>query len=307
MELHNLHTIVDGLESLSAIEKEHPVLGKQLFNFVTEVSECCDLAYNRLSRALGNVRNLSSQSTKKQVESVATEINEAPDSKWFKEVAGICNQLAVLASRHQKDFSSQLEYTSPFGDNWKDSHDKMTLPRYSAHYKIAPLFSLLEKQERQLKDDIRDVVSNVQSKLGDAKDSGNFQDVRNYALEVQKEISQSLDEIKQISYQLKGTSKDGATIILTPEKIAENALRRPERILILNMFFILVTICAGATIFQYLQIYQFILVTGFSITVVIVLNAFYLKTIDKLSEESFLKLIQLALLKFFAPITKSKS
>lgn len=307
MELHNLHTIVDGLESLSAIEKEHPVLGKQLFDFVNEVSGSCELAYDRLSQALGKVRNLSSQSTKKEIDDTIKEINEAPDSKWFKEVAGICDQLAALALRHQSDFHSQLRYTSPFGENWENSKENMSSPRYAAHYKIAPLFSLLEKQERQLKDDIRRVVSNVQSKLSDAKDNGNFQDLRNYAFEVQNEISKCIDEIKRISYQIKGTSSDGSSIILTPEKIAENALRRPERVLILNMFFLIVVISVGATIFQFLKVYQFILLTSFAITIVIVINALYLRTIDKLSEENFLKLLQLALLKFFAPITKKKS
>ena len=139
-----------------------------------------------------------------------------------------------------------------------------------------------------------------------SRENGDFQELRKYALDVQNEISQCIDGIKKISYQIKGTSSDGSTIILTPEKIAENALRRPERVLILNMFFILVAISVGATIFQFLTIYQFILVAGFAITIVIVLNAFYLRTIDKLSEESFLKLLQLALLKFFAPITKKK-
>ncbi|MEX6690034.1 hypothetical protein QTN47_21170 [Danxiaibacter flavus] len=169
MELYNLHTIVDGLESLAAIEKEHPVIGKQLFDFVNEVNSCCEMAYNRLSQALGNVRNLSSQSTKKKVDDVIGQINEAPDSKWFKEVAGICDQLAVLASRHQSDFSLQLQYTSSFGDNWEDAKDKMISTHYSAHYKIAPLFSLLEQHERQLKDDIRGLYSMFKVNLAQQK------------------------------------------------------------------------------------------------------------------------------------------
>lgn len=302
MELKNLHTIVEGLESLSAIEKEHPVLGKKLFDFVNEVSSCCEIAYNRLSRALGNVRNLSTKSSESEINDVVKQITKVPDSEWFKEVAGICDQLAALADRYESDFNSQLGYTSSFGENWQDSQGKMDTVRYSSHYKIAPLFSLLQKHERQLKDDIRYVVSNIQTKLAHSKEKGNYDELRNYAQQVQSEISYNIDEIKKISYQIKGTSEEGISAILTPEKVAEKALQKPERVLIFNMLFVLIALLIGATVFQYLSVYQFILVTGFAITVVIVLNAFYLRTIDKLSEEGFLKLIQLAVLKFFAPL-----
>jgi hypothetical protein len=44
--------------------------------------------------------------------------------------------------------------------------------------------------------------------------------------------------------------------------------------------------------------------SGGDLTAVIVVNAFYLRTIDKLSEKGFLTLMQLALLKFFAPLTR---
>jgi hypothetical protein len=61
----------------------------------------------------------------------------------------------------------------------------------------------------------------------------------------------------------------------------------------------------GATVLQVLAFYQFVLLSGFTLTAVIVLNAFYLRTIDKLSDESFLKLIELAILKFFAPLARA--
>ena len=65
-----------------------------------------------------------------------------------------------------------------------------------------------------------------------------------------------------------------------------------------------VALTLAATVFQFLAVYQFILATGFAITAVIAVNALYLRSIDKLSEENFLKLMQLALLKFFAPLTR---
>jgi hypothetical protein len=304
MELVNLRTIVEGLDSLAEIEKEHPKLGRQLLDFTTRVSDCCERAYDRLSEALATVRGLSSRPTQQEVESVLKKLNDAPSSKWFKDVAGICDQLAALAEEFEAPIGEQLRYTSSFGENYEQASKDMTAPRYAAHYKIAPLLSLLQKHERQLKDDIRAIVARLQAKLGPAKDTGNVEDARAYALGVQREVSESLDHIKKLSLRIAGSSTDGASAILTPSEIAETALRRPERVLILNMFFVFLVVVLGATAFQYVAVYQFVLITGFAITAVTVVNALYLKSIDKLSEESFLKLMQLALLKFFAPLTR---
>lgn len=87
---------------------------------------------------------------------------------------------------------------------------------------------------------------------------------------------------------------------------AEKVLQTPERMLILSMFFLVFIFSLGAFAFHFLKAHQFILVTGFALTAVIVVNAFYLRTVDKLSEKGFLTLMQLALLKFFAPFTKRK-
>ena len=159
----------------------------------------------------------------------------------------------------------------------------MSAPRYAAHYKIAPLLSLLQQNERELKDDLRKTVAIIQTKLGPAKDTGNVEEARDYALAVQEEISHSIDQIKKLSLQIAAGSSIGVSAVLTPAEIAEDALRRPERVLILNMFFVALVVALGATAFQFLEVYQFILVTGFAVTAVTVINALYLRTIDKLS------------------------
>ena len=254
MELRNLHVIVEGLESLSAIEREHPVLGKQLFDFVDSVGGCCEKAYDRLSKALSNVRTLSSHSTVEEINYVVKEMNQAPNSKWFKDVAGICDRLAALASNHKNDFEQQISYADNSRKNLENSPNNPSSPLYEASYKISMLFSSLQRHEGDLKDDIRYVMYNVQSMLSEAKESGNYENVRNYSINLQKDIAKNVDEISKICNQIKGT-KDVQTI-LAPEQIAENALRTPERMLILNMFFLVVLLSVGATIFQFLKIYQ---------------------------------------------------
>jgi hypothetical protein len=304
MELIHLKEIVDGLDSLAAIEKEHPALGAQLLKFVQEVRDCCKQAYDRLSIALGTVRNLPSKPSQKQIDSVCATINAAADSQWFKQVSGICDRLAALATAFEGPMMEQIRYTSPFGENWEQSSKGLDSPRFAAHYRITPLFSLLQKHERELKDDIRNAIAVIQTKLGPAKSTGDVEDARAYALAIQQEISQSIDEITKLSYQIAGGSSINA--ILTPSEIAEQSLQRPERVLILNMFFVAVALSLGAAAFQVIQFYQFVLVSGFTLTAVIVINAFYLRTIDKLSEASFLQLIELAILKFFAPLTRRR-
>lgn len=303
MELVNLRTIVEGLDSLAEIEKENPKLGTELLRFTNTISNACEHAYLRLSYALGQVRGLPSRPSQQEILTVLSTLNEAPNSQWFRDVSGICNQLAVLAEEFEAPIHEQLNYTNPFGENYEHAVKDITAPRYHAHYKIAPLFSLLQRQERDLKDDIRKIVAVLQTKLGPAKDTMDVEDARDYALAVQNEISENIDQIKKISLVIADGSKNGSTIVLTPEEIAEAALQRPVSVLLLNMFFLCFVVVLGATVFQYLTVYQFILVTGFAITTVIIINALYLRTIDKLNEENFLKLMHLALLKFFSPLT----
>jgi hypothetical protein len=100
--------------------------------------------------------------------------------------------------------------------------------------------------------------------------------------------------------------KPDGTIVMEGEKkqVAEDALRTPERVLLFNMTLLVVLLGLGATALQYLTLTAFVLLTGFILSAVVVVNAFYLRSIDKLRDESFMELIKLALLKFFAPLTR---
>lgn len=172
--------------------------------------------------------------------------------------------------------------------------------QWDAYQNISSLLYALGQHEATLKDDIRNIVAHMQAKLGVAT-SGNVEEARSYALEVQREISMINDQINMLCLKISGGSSGGDAEVLA---VAERALRRPERVLMLNALFVFVAVALGAAVFQVLAVYQFVLVTGFAITAVVVLNALYLRSIDALSEESFLKLMQLALLKFFAPLTR---
>jgi hypothetical protein len=306
MELGNLQLVVAGLNSLGDLEKQqHPVLGAQLLTFVKEIRNCCNEAYGRLSDALGFVLKLPAKPSEKQLEDVSTILSDAPNSDWFKNVSGICDRLAALATTFEPQLRRQMDYAV------RTTYDPANLPagqtaasQYQEFVYLEGLLTLLKRHEGELKDDMRHAVGNMLAKLGDARSSGTTAEAKAYAMAIQEEIAASSDAIAKISYQIEGGSSKGAEALLTPEKMAENALRTPERMLILSMFFVILLFALGAFSFRFLQFYQFVLVTGFSLTTVIVVNAFYLRNIGKLSELNFLKLMELALLKFFAPLTR---
>jgi len=88
--------------------------------------------------------------------------------------------------------------------------------------------------------------------------------------------------------------------------IAETALRRPERVLILNMVLVVVLLLLGAAVLNVIQPFMFPILTAFVLTVTVVVNAFYLRSLGQISEKNFLRLMELALLKFFAPFAQKR-
>jgi len=321
MELCHLRELIEGLDSLAAVEEHNPVLGLKLKHFVSEVEDCCEIAYDNFSQALGKVRSLPSKPTVAEIDSLCNLLNGASSSKWFKKVNNICARLAALASEYKPSLTEQIRYASQHPAKVTsvrepvDDDDVGGPPDDGDTVRLSRLLSLLEMHEASLQTDIARVTAKLQTMLGPAKSTGdedddeidsattrNVEGARAYSLSVQDEISTDMEAIHNLSAHIKGGGSGGAEAILESE--AAKALQRPERVLILNMFFVVVALSLGATAIHFLNLRQFVLITSFALTSVVVLNAFYLKSIDKLSEAGFLKLMQLALLKFFAPLAR---
>jgi hypothetical protein len=60
MELWALQSIAEGTASLAELEKKHPILGRNLKNFVATVDRCCRDAYERVAASLDDVLTLPS-------------------------------------------------------------------------------------------------------------------------------------------------------------------------------------------------------------------------------------------------------
>lgn len=286
MELWALQSIATGTVSLAELEEKHPILGRNFKDFVTTINRCCRDAYQRFSTCLDDVLTLPLDASEQMRANVVQNLRAASDSAWFREVAGICDDLAAVANTYDAQIRHHID----------DQEESSVNKRQT----LQMLLIILHKHEGDLKSDIRNAVDRLKMEIADSR----IADARQRALSLKDEIDRYLTLINGVATKITGSSKDGANESLTKEQIAEAALRTPERVLILNMAIVVILLIVGATVLQYVSIIAFPLLTGFILTAVTVLNAFHLRSIDKLREESFLELMKLALLKFFAPLAR---
>lgn len=284
MELWAFQQITEGMDSLAQLEEVNPVLGKKLKDFVDRVSRCCVVAYERFSSSLDSVLTLPLHPDESQRSAVLGVLRAASDSSWFRDVARICDELAAVANTYDADLRRQAE-------NQREGDGR---------YSIRMLLEILHMHEGSLKDDIRSVVDTLKTEIA----TDRIEDARQRALRIKGEIASYVTRITGTATRIAGSSRDGAQAVLSKEEVAETALRRPERILVFNAGMVVLLLIVGATVLRFVSIFAFPVLTAFVITVIIVLNALYLRSIDKLSEENFIELMRLALLKFFAPLSR---
>jgi hypothetical protein len=287
MELWALQTIAEGTVSLAELERNHPILGRNFKGFVSTINRCCRDAYQRFSSCLDDVLTLPNAPSDAQKAAVIKKLRDASDSEWFRDVARVCDDLAAVANTYDADIKKHASDLQ--GDG---SQKRQTL---------LMLLAILHKHEGDLKQDIRQAVDHLKMNISDSK----IAEARQRAMTIKDEIDRNLTRINGVAVQITGSSTDGASEVLTKDQIAEAALQRPERVLLLNMAMVVILLILGATVLQYVSLLAFPLLTGFVLTAVIVLNAFYLRSIDELREEPFMELMKLALLKFFTPLTRS--
>jgi hypothetical protein len=285
VELYALQRIAEGTASLAALEQEHPILGRNLKDFVTTVNRCCRDAYERFATCLDDVLTLPAEPSEAAKGAVLKKLKDASDSAWFRDVARICDDLAAVANTYDGDIRKHID------DLEYDESERISL---------SELLTILHKHEGDLKEDIRRAVDALKVDISDSK----IKKARRRALTIKDEIVSNLTRINGVATRITGSTADGANEVLTKQRIAEAALRRPERVLVFNGAMVVVLLILSATVLQFISLWAFPLLTGFVLTSVIVMNAFYLRSIDKLREEPFMELMKLALLKFFAPLTR---
>src|SRR5262245_25742651 len=173
MKLQALQNIADGIVSLAELERKHPVLGRNFKDFVDTINHCCRKAYKRLSTCLDDVLKLPSNPSDRARNKVLKKLLKASDSKWFRDVAFICDDLAAVATKYDKDIRKHISDLQGGPTEQCDS--------------LFRLLTILHKHEGDLKDDIRRVVDRLKVDLADSK----IAEARQRALTIKDEIAKT--------------------------------------------------------------------------------------------------------------------
>jgi hypothetical protein len=205
MELRALEAIARGVETLADLERENPRLGGDLARFVKTVRDCCDEAYGNLSQKLQLVRNLPDNPSDPQLKHVQSDLYAAGDSAWFRDVARICDRLAVVADGFRSAIEDQGRYA--------EEHSNVAIEKVErkASWDLWSLIGTLDKHEGELKRDIRNAIANVQEELG----RGNLDEARSRAKTIQEQIDFLNSQISQTANRITGTSTTGLRKLLT--------------------------------------------------------------------------------------------
>src|SRR5471030_2105494 len=196
MELWALQNIADGTFSLAELERQHPILGRNLKDFVTTVNRCCRDAYQRFSICLDDVLTLSIEATETEKAAVLQKLRNASDSEWFRDVARICDDLAALAKTYDSDIQRHIE----------EHLESDSTKRHS----LMMLLLILHKHEGDLKRDIRQAVDGLKTDITDSQ----IVAARRRAEIIKNEIDRNLTRINGIAVGITGSTGDGASEFL---------------------------------------------------------------------------------------------
>lgn len=193
MELFALQSIAAGITSLAELERTDPVLGAKLNEFVARVNDACRTAYDRFSRHLDDVLTLPSNPTGDEVKLVLTQLRDASDSHWFKDVAGICDNLAALANKYDADLRQHLDLARNRGT--VEQRGSLNL-----------FLEVLHRHEGDLIRDIRNCADALKIDLSE----GRIPDAKDRAKRIKDEIATTLTRINGVALTIAGSSTGGA-------------------------------------------------------------------------------------------------
>lgn len=284
MRLPQLLRVINRIETLAELEKIDPVVAGNLKDFIEKVTEYCQSMADQHEVLFNKTMTLSDDASKRHVDDVIESVYSAESISTERSLSRICRDLELIAEEFDKSAcEAGLEVS-----------EKSSLLRLVATLHVTPLafYNAFDELAYRVIGALRE------GKIGEARTS---------AREAKAEIRTLLSRVNKASSQIIGSSSDGANLFLTKSQVVENALRRPERVLLLNMSLLIVLFILGATALQYVSLVAFPLLAAFVLASVVVVNAIYLRGIGQLGEESFMGLMKLALLNFFAPLARSSA
>lgn len=280
--VHRLGTELSSLAQESAA-LENGELARSVAKFVTEVADEVDKAFGDVHDVLREIAFLSPASeSAEEVNRIQSRLAATYSREKFKNVLEICARLDTLAHDYRNNIQPYLQVG----------------PHHSE------LFWLLEKHEGSFIYTIRSAVDEVQTLLDTYSKNKDLTDARARARKGLRELEAGLAEVIRAKQRVIGSLPGGTTMLLEG-KIADRILRDSPwfsgSFYLATTLILLtaLTIVAGNT-----RPLAFPFVTVAAFAGLTIIGAFQLKNDGRLSEASFVHLLDLAMRRVLLPLSK---
>ncbi len=283
--LNDLGTDIDNVISV-AQASSNKKLQTDVLNFVIGVGKEVDKAFSDVHKLLGEIAFLKpSELTEDKVIDLQKNLTDTYSRDKFKKVKKICDALKKLANRFHADIEPHL--TAAGG-----------VPNSSQ------LFWMLESHEGSFIHIIHHEIDEIVRLLDDYKTVHNIDAARTRARQAQKDLAEAMNHVMTASNKMIGALPNGSSLLLN-KSVADEVLRKSPwfsgafYLVVAVVLLTALTIVAGNV-----NPLMFPLVVGGAFAGLTLVGAFQLKNDDRLSEISFMKLVDLALRRVILPLSQ---
>lgn len=285
----NINRLAKEMDNLAVVAKSshNPELQKEVQSFVESVKKEVDKGFADVHQILAEVAYLKdSEVNQDKIRELQKGLSDTYAKDKFKNLLQICDRLHVLAERYR---------------------DKIE-PFVKSEFQLdnsSQLFWLLHKHEGAFMYTIKNALNQIVASLEEYKQPQDYNQTRQLARSAQIELQDILDKVVNTSHRFQGSLSGGTLDLLQTKKVADNVLKNSPLFSLscyLGATIILLTaltIVAGNTSPK-----SFTIITLATYTGLIIIGALQLRNDNKLKEENFLKLINLAMLRVYLPFSK---
>jgi hypothetical protein len=263
-------------------------LTRDVARFVVAVAEEVSQAFSDFHETLREIAFLApGDLSADKITQLQKDLTATYAKDKFKNVLRICDRLNELAH----DYKVRIEPNIPGAAGGPSSQ----------------LFWLLEKHEGAFIYTIRNAVDQINKILDQYRDGAGIDEARARARAALKELQQSLEQVTKAQNQVLGSLPGGTSMLLDSGRIADEVLRRSPWFS--GSFYLgsaLILLTALTIVAGHVPILTFPLVLAGTFAGMTIIGAFQLQNDRRLSEKSFVQLVDLALRRVLLPISKKR-
>ncbi len=261
-----------------------PNTAQRIAEFVVKVSEEVELGYDDVQRLLNEVAYAATLDAQ-TIARLQMDLGQTHAREKFKNVLKICDRLATYSQQYRDDINRALG-NDPNSPNTQYNQ----------------LFFLLDKHEGFFRQSIERAAWEINDALDEAKKTGDDSRARALARDALKELASQRNRIQLLKAQIVGHVHGGNALL---GSMADDRLRKSpwySGSFFLTSAIVLVVILTFAA--GRLPLGTLIFVVCGAYVGLTVIGAFTLRNDDKLSQENFLKLVQLAMVRVLIPVSR---